>query len=145
MMDMQSMQRHHKEERLCEVLDAIMKFRTFSVLFPFSFRQFLIHICSHCTIVWRGRSHFSCSGSVHIQTHIACEGDLHSHTRIIYMDLTEHNCSILQNFENFLKRKSLISQSFYRQLIKVRGVLKLSGSKLSKAPLTFSQKCILRG
>ena len=51
----------------------------------------------------------------------------------------------LSTFEKNIKSKSLISQSFYSRLIIVRGVLELSGSQLSKAPLTFSQKCILRG
>ena len=43
----------------------------------------------------------------------------------------------MQNFENFLKPKSLISQSFYSQFREVRGVLKLSGPQCSKTGMHF--------
>ena len=50
---------------------------------------------------------------------------------------TKAKCNMLRNCENFLKNKSLISQSFWTWLRKVRGVLELSCPQLSKTPLTF--------
>ena len=80
-----------------------------------------------------------------IQWGIQWNHQILSFTTALLRKRLKTNCNMLWNFENFLKTKSLISQYFYSQLSKLRDVLEFSGPQLSKTPLTFSQKCILRG
>ena len=48
-------------------------------------------------------------------------------TTALLKKCTKTKCNMLQNFENFLKTKSVTSHYFYRLLRKVRGILKSSG------------------